>query len=145
MTPPLPADLSDASYLVLGLAHCFWKEDTGLREVRLVEPIPSASLTTLLQGVPTSYTRLVATTLGQVGTLMPQAFPEAQPCADFWERAIAAARTYCRHPQIRQQLPPGTERCDLNFNLERKRILNSRRTVRDSDNIRQHPHTHRQL
>ncbi|MCS7030408.1 MAG: hypothetical protein NZL92_02600 [Gloeomargarita sp. SKYG116] len=145
MLPVLPPDLQPEAYLVVGLAHCFWKEETGLRELELIEPIPSAALETLLQGVPTSYSHLVATTLAQVETTATQRFPSAQLCPDFWERAIAAARTYRHRPQATQHLPLGAERNDLNFSLERKRVLNSRRTVRDSDNIRQHPHTHQQL
>lgn len=142
MLPPLPPDLSPQSYLILGLAHCFWKEEGGLRELQIVEPIPTATLGALLQGTATSYAVLRATTLAEAPQVLAERFATAQPCQDFWERAIAAARTYQRDQQATTHIPLGQERQDFNFNLERKRILNSRRSVRDSDNIRQHPHTH---
>ncbi len=145
MLPPLPADVSPHSYVVLGLAHCFWQTEDGLTELQIVEPIPTAALHTLYQGVPTSYAVLRATTLGAAAQVMQEHFPHAQPCQDFWERAIAAARTYQRDERARTYLSLGQEYRPLQFSLERKRVLNSRRTVRDSDNIRQHPHTHRQL
>jgi hypothetical protein len=145
MLPALPPDLNPQSYLLLGLAHCFWKEEGDLTELPIIEPIPTATLGPLLQGMPTSYAVLRATTLGEATQVMAEHFPHAQPCADFWERAIAAARTYLREPQAMTHVAVGQERRDLNFNLERKRVLNSRRSVRDSDNIRQHPHTHKQL
>lgn len=145
MVPDLPPDLTPQSYLVLGLAHCFWKEESGLSELQIVEPIPTATLIPLLQGIATSYAVLRATTLGEALQVIEQHFPTAQPCQDFWERAIAAARTYHRDAQATTHIPLGQERRDMNFNLERKRILNSRRSVRDSDNIRQHPYTHKQL
>jgi len=145
MLPALPPDLNPQSYLLLGLAHCFWKEEGDLTELPIIEPIPTATLGPLLQGMPTSYAVLRATTLGEATQVMAEYFPHAQPCADFWERAIAAARTYLREPQAMTHVAVGQQRRDLNFNLERKRVLNSRRSVRDSDNIRQHPHTHKQL
>ncbi len=145
MMPPLPADLSPQSYLLLGLAHCFWKEEGGLAELLIIEPIPTATLGPLLQGMATSYAVLRATTLEEAAQVMGEYFSTAQPCPDFWERAIAAARTFQREPQAMTHVAVGQERRDLNFSLERKRVLNSRRSVRDSDNVRQHPHTHKQL
>ncbi len=145
MLPPLPADLKPQSYLLLGLAHCFWKEAGELTELLIIEPIPTATLGPLLQGMPTAYAVLRATTLGEATQVMAEYFPTAQPCPDFWERAIASARTFQRQPQAMTYLAVGQERRDLNFSLERKRILNSRRSVRDSDNVRQHPYTHQQL
>jgi hypothetical protein len=145
MMPPLPADLSPQSYLLLGLAHCFWKEEGGLTELLIIEPIPTATLGPLLRGMATSYAVLRATTLGEATQVMDEYFPTAQPCSDFWERAIAASRTFQREPQAMTHLAVGQERRDLNFSLERKRVLNSRRSVRDSDNVRQHPHSHKQL
>ncbi|APB33058.1 hypothetical protein GlitD10_0744 [Gloeomargarita lithophora Alchichica-D10] len=145
MLPPLPPDLTPQSYLILGLAHCFWKEEGGLSELQIVEPIPTATLAPLLQGMATSYAVLRATTLGETTQVMAEHFPTAQPGQDFWERAIAAARTYQRDEPAKTHLPLGQERRDFNFNLDRKRILNSRRSVRDSDNVRQHPNTHKRL
>jgi|YNPMSStandDraft_2_1061718.scaffolds.fasta_scaffold42710_2 hypothetical protein len=145
MLPPLPADVSPQSYLVLGLAHCFWHTEDGLTEVHLVEPIPTAALHALYQGIPTSYAVLRATTLGEAEQVISEHFPSAQPCPDFWERAIAAARTYQRDERARTYLAIGQEHRHLHFSLERKRVLNSRRSVRDSDNIKQHPYTHKRL
>jgi len=77
---------------------------------------------------------------------IPQEFPaDAQFCEDFNERAIAAVRTYKRRPEATQHLPPGTTKDDLNFSLERKRVLNAVNVVRTEDNVKQHSHTHKVL
>ena len=147
----IPPDLSPSSYLVLGLAHCFYKADGAVHGVRIIEPIPSASLETLFKQVPTAYEVACAVQLGEVlndqgELLVPvllQAY-EAQPCMDFAERAIACARTYATHPQA-QLIPYGNLYQEFNFSLEKKRILNAKRIVKDEDNIKQHGHTHKVL
>ncbi|MEB3356415.1 MAG: hypothetical protein VKK04_06790 [Synechococcales bacterium] len=143
-------DLSADDYLVVGLAHCFLKEDGEIHEVQVMEPIPSATLETLLQGTATSYNLAYATTIGAIlgdrGVQIPPEFPATtQVCDQFEERAIAAARTYRSKPSVQTALPQGTLHRDFNFSLERKRILNSERIVKTEDNVRQHEYTHKTL
>ncbi|MGF1498592.1 MAG: hypothetical protein ACFB8W_17470 [Elainellaceae cyanobacterium] len=143
-------DLSTDDYLVVGVAHCFLKEDGEIHEVQVMEPIPSATLETLLQGTATSYRLAYATTIGMVlvdgGVQIPETFPDStQVCDNFEERAIAAARTYRAKPNVQTSLPQGTLHRDFNFSLERKRILNSERIVKTEDNVRQHEYTHKTL
>lgn len=147
----IPADLCPDSYLVLGLAHCFYKADGAVHGVQIIEPIPSASLETLFKQVPTAYEIACAVHLGEVLSpegelIVPPLFKDytAQPCIDFWERSIACARTYVSHPQA-QLIAYGTLHQQFNFSLEKKRILNAKRVVKDEDNVKQHGHTHKVL
>lgn len=146
-TDSFTPDVSTEDYLVIGLATCFIKEEGELYEVKILEPIPSAALETLLKGIPTSYQQAWGTTLGQVlAGSEPQhlsVFPlEAQFCDDFVNRAIAATRTYQARPQAQTLIPLDTNYTGFNFSAERKRLLNSERIVKTEDNIKQHPHTH---
>jgi hypothetical protein len=140
-------DISTEDYLVIGLATCFIKAEGEIHEVKILEPIPSAALETLLKGIPTSYQQAWGTTLGKVlsGT-EPQrlaVFPSAaQFCDDFASRAIATTRTYKARPQAQTLIPLDTDYTQFNFSAERKRLLNSERIVKTEDNIKQHPHTH---
>ncbi|MBW4620454.1 MAG: hypothetical protein KME17_14020 [Cyanosarcina radialis HA8281-LM2] len=147
---PNAPDVSADDYLVLGLATCFYKEDGEVHEVKIVEPIPSASLEALLKGIPTSYELAYATTLGEVfatETLqMPSLFPaESQFGDELTSRAIAAARTYKTRPEAQAHIPVGTVRQDLNYSTERKRVLNANRVVTKDDNVKQHAYTHQVL
>ncbi|NJK33893.1 MAG: hypothetical protein HC919_02505 [Oscillatoriales cyanobacterium SM2_2_1] len=145
------SDLTPSAYVVVGIAHCFYKEAGEVRALQLLEPIPSATLETLVQQVPTSYAEVRSLTLGEVlkddGTLRRPTFMEqgVEFAADFAERAIAAARTYQAHPGIQNHLPIGSSLSPLNFSTEKKRLLKGDRIVRDEDNIKQHSHTHRVL
>ncbi|MBD2020984.1 hypothetical protein H6F43_12420, partial [Leptolyngbya sp. FACHB-36] len=47
-------DISTDDYVVMGLATCFIKDDDGVHEVQIVEPIPSAALEAIVKGIPTS-------------------------------------------------------------------------------------------
>ena len=38
----LPTTLSDSDYVIVGLAHCFTKQDGDLVPVKVLEPVPSA-------------------------------------------------------------------------------------------------------
>jgi len=143
-------DLSAEDYLVVGLATCFVKEDGEVHEVQVVEPIPSASLETIVKGVPTSYSMALATTLGALLNdelpHLPTQFPAtAQFCDEFVFRAIAAARTYKATATAQTLIPLGEVRCDFNHSTERKRVLNSQRIVRTEDNVKQHEYTHKVL
>lgn len=147
----LPPDLSPDTYVILGLATCFTKQEGGkLNPVKVIEPIPSATLETIVQGIPTSYKQAIATTLGTVlsgDTLQqpPEFSDEAEFGENFIERAIAAARSYSARPAAKSHLALGQVRQDFNFSTERKRTLNPDRMVSAEDNVKQHAYTHQVL
>lgn len=142
-------DLSADDYVVIGLATCFIKEEGEVHEVKVVEPIPSASLEALLKGIPTSYECAIATTIGAIYPAAPQLpaeFPAtAQFCDDFAERLISATRTYKARAVAQTHIPTGTSRTDFNYSIDRKRVLNSQRIVKTEDNVKQHEYTHKVL
>ncbi len=142
-------DLAADDYLVIGLATCFIKEDGEVREIEVIEPIPSAALEAIVKGIPTSYKLALATTIGAVVTQLPQTPPQfpssAQFSDEFVPRAIAAARTYKRRDVAQTHIPQGTTRDDFKYSTERKRVLNMSRTVTADDNVKQHSHTHQVL
>lgn len=147
---PNAPDLSAEDYIVIGLATCFIKQEGEVHQVRIAEPIPSASLETLVQGIATSYELACATTLGAVLSgdtpQLPAGFPpDTQFCDDFAERSIAAARTYKNRPATQSHIPLGSTKTDFNFSLERKRVLNSDRIIKTEDNVKQHAYTHQVL
>ncbi len=144
------SDISTNDYCVFGLATCFFREEGEVHEVKIIEPIPSASLEAILQGIPTSYELACAKTLGEFlpgdQILIPDDFPESAQLSDcFEERAIAATRTYKARPEATKHIELGTVKQDLNYSLERKRILNAENIVRAEDNVKQHSHTHKVL
>lgn len=143
-------DLSADDYVVIGLATCFIKEDGEVRELQIVEPIPSAALEAIVKGIPTSYQLACATNLGTVlngeQLQIPSQFPPtAQFCEEFESRAIAAARTYKSREVAKSLISLGTTRNDLNYSTERKRVLNMKRDVTKDDNVKQHAYTHQVL
>lgn len=143
-------DVSTDSYLVVGLATCFLKEDGEVHEVKVIEPIPSAALEAILKGIPTSYSSACGITLGELITgetlQKPAEFPtDAQFCDEFSARAIAAARTYKSRQEAQAHIPHGTTRNDFNYSTERKRVLNQTRVVRKEDDVKQHEYTHKVL
>lgn len=148
---PNAPDLSAEDYVVLGLATCYLKEDNEFHPVQIVEPIPSAALESLVKETPTSYEWAYATTLGRIVSdgvvTLPSEFPsDVQLCDDFAERLTAAIRTYRgSHEAAKQLIEVETVYQDLNYSLERKRILNSERLVKAEDNVKQHEYTHRVL
>jgi len=138
------------NYMVLGLATCFTKRDGEVLPVQVIEPIPSATLETIVAGIPTSYEFAIAVDFHQVvqgdRLFRPDAFPDgARWCEDFLERAIAAARTYQARKMVQSLLPMGEQRHDFKYSVERKRILNGDRLVRPEDNVKQHAYTHEKL
>ncbi|AFZ36965.1 hypothetical protein Sta7437_3464 [Stanieria cyanosphaera PCC 7437] len=144
------SDLAKEDYCVLGLATCFVREEGEIQEVKIIEPIPSAALEAIIQGIPTSYQLACAKTLNEIVAedtfQIPAEFPkEAQFCVNFAERLIAATRTYKSRPQAQQHIPLGTIKQDLNFSLDRKRVLNAVNVVRAEDNVKQHKYTHQVL
>ena len=69
-------------------------------------------------------------------------FPEeAKFCDLFIERTVASARTYKRNPNICSKISLGSTKKNLNFSLEKKRVLNTMVTVSAEDNVKQHSHT----
>lgn len=147
---PNAPDISADDYCVFGLATCFLKDDGEFQQIQVVEPIPSAALEAILKGIPTSYQLACAQSLGAIFAgdrlQVPQQFPESsQFCEEFVDRAIAAARTYKSRPEAQTHIPLGTVRDDLNFSLDRKRVLNSVNVVRTEDNVKQHSYTHQVL
>lgn len=149
-TFPNAADLAADNYLFVGVATCFVKEDGEVREISVIEPIPSSTSETLLAGVPTSYRVIYATTLGEViegdqPKRLPGLPEEAQFCHDFTFRASSAARTFLRNPAYRDRVALGQQYDRLNYSTERKRVLNAEHVVRAEDNVKQHSHTHQVL
>ncbi len=143
-------DLSLDDYVVIGLATCFLKQEGEVVEIKVAEPIPSASLEALVTGIPTSYEWAIATTLGTVlpdnSPHLPDNFPAGtQICDEFIDRTIAATRTYKARPVAQTHIPAGTTKTDFNYSTERKRVLNSKRSVRKEDNVKQHEYTHKVL
>lgn len=145
-------DLQPSDYIILGVANCFIKADGEVQQVKVAEPIPSAALEAILKQIPTSYELAYATDLGQVmdsdgnPQLPAGVFPAGvQVCSEFSDRAIAAARTYKARPEATKHIPVGQTHTDFNFSLEKKRILNPDRVVREEDNVKQHSHTHKVL
>ena len=147
---PQASDLTVDDYCVFGLATCFMREDGDIQQVKIFEPIPSAALEAILKGIPTSYELACAKSLGEIFTgetlQIPSELPsEVRLCDRFAERVIAAARTYKTRPEAKQHIPLGSVKQDLNYSLERKRVLNTVNVVRTEDNVKQHSHTHKVL
>ena len=144
------ADIATNDYCVFGLATCFLRDAEKVQQVKIIEPIASAALEAILQGIPTAYEVAFAKTLGEFvladKIVVPADFPEsAQLCEGFTERALAATRTYKVRPEATKHIPLGTGKRDFNYSLEKKRILNSEHIVRPEDNVKQHSHTHKVL
>jgi hypothetical protein len=143
-------DLTSDDYVVIGVATCFFRDDDGVRELKVIEPIPSSALEALLKGIPTSYQIAAATTLGAlIGSDVPQIpanFPaECQLGNEFAYRCIATARTYKSHPQAQVHIALGATYTSFNYSTERKRVLNADRVVTKDDNVKQHAYTHQKL
>ncbi|MBE9174381.1 hypothetical protein IQ225_01895 [Synechocystis salina LEGE 06155] len=148
--PISPTSLASDDYCVLGLATCFLREDGDFHAVDIIEPIPSAALEAILKQVPTSYQWAIAVQAGGVlageEINKPAIFDQsAQFCDDFVERFTAAARTYQVRPQAKEHLAIGEKWDKFNFSLEKKRILNDSKVVKNEDNVKQHSHTHQRL
>lgn len=148
----VPAALSDSDYVIVGLAHCFAKQDGNVVPVKVLEPVPSAYFEALVKGVPTSYKTLYGLQLGEiVKNDQPTASPllgdvsDAQFCENFVERAMAAARTYQTKSDIQTTVPHGKAFSEVNFSTEKKRILNASHKVTTEDNVKQHAYTHMTL
>jgi hypothetical protein len=58
---------------------------------------------------------------------------------------LAAARTYQSRPEAANLVPLGTVHRELNYSIEKKRVLNSQRKISKNDNVKQHKYTHEVL
>lgn len=142
--------LKETDYCVFGVATYFVREDGELNAVEIMEPIASAALEALLQGIPTSYKLACAITLGEVfrnqQVLPPRVLGDRLTIPDdLLERTMAAARTYQRYPDTTNHLAIGTVYEKFNYSVIHKRLLNQNNVVRPEDNIKQHSHTHKTL
>ncbi|UFP95435.1 hypothetical protein [Gloeobacter morelensis] len=151
------AHLSAMDYVVVGVALCYQKNAEGKTDpVRVVEPIPATALEAMSRGNRTSYLKIYATTLGAVIVDQRPVLPtdilgeDAYVCHDFLSRTQAAARTYKAKSDLR--LVPVGEVCTpevgqfrLHYDPAFRRILGGERLISDSDNIKQHSHTHKTL
>mmetsp|Transcript_11497 Transcript_11497/g.18743 ORF Transcript_11497/g.18743 Transcript_11497/m.18743 type:complete len:245 (+) Transcript_11497:98-832(+) len=151
-------DVDPSSYIVVGCATCFLRDEEDpkrLEQVQILEPLATGTTESVVIGAVTSFTKLYGTTLGEF--LPPNSdysnparisvFPEeARYHENFYERAIAAARTFKRKPEAMRHIAIG-EVYDgtMNFSLEKKRILNMKNEVKDSDNVKQHENTFKVL
>ncbi|NJM57868.1 MAG: hypothetical protein HC857_11155 [Synechococcales cyanobacterium RU_4_20] len=143
-------DVSPSDYVPIGVATCFVKEDGEVKQITVLEPIPTSALEILIAGVATSYQRAYGMTIGEIidgteGKRSP-AFPiDAIFCENFAFRAISAARTFQRKPELCQSIPVGTVYDRFNYSTERKRVLNAQNVVKTDDNVKQHAYTHQVL
>lgn len=142
-------EISTTDYVAIGVATCFRRNESDLEVVKVLEPIPSAYLESLVQGVPTSYERVIATTVGELlGDINIAQFAKDEDvhfCENFSDRVVAAARTYKARPTAQAIVAVGTTRADFNYSTEKKRVLNFENVVKAEDNIRQHEYTHKTL
>jgi hypothetical protein len=145
-------DLDDSDYIVLGVATCFVKVDGEVSTVKVLEPIPSAALEALFKSIPTSYDFAYATEIGKILnatgelTIPSGVFADGfEIASEFYQRAIATTRTYKAKPEAQKHIAKGSSYSNFNFSLEKKRVLNSDRSVSEEDNVKQHSHTHKVL
>ena len=143
-------DLTADDYVVIGVATCFFRDDDGVREIKVIEPIPSSALEALIKGIPTSYSIAAATTIGALVAgdtpQIPASFPtDCQLGNEFAYRCIASARTYKRRTVAQAHIALGETYTSLNHSTDRKRVLNADRVVTKDDNVKQHAYTHQKL
>ena len=132
-------------YALLGVAAVFQRVEGKLQQVLVLEPLPSSSVECIVRlGVPTSFKRLFGTNLGALSDALSEMPPgvinEGEKVAfadNFTERLYAAVRTFRRSPEYAAMVPPGKIVDELNFNLEKKRILNEKWEPNFEDNVKQ--------
>lgn len=140
--------LLDDDHVVLGVATCFQRSGANsggkLSEVLIVEPLPASTVDCVHRlGVPTSYRRLHATTIGalsdEISELPGGLVEEGESVAwaeSFEERIAAAARTFRRSPEIVEQIKIG-ETKEVNHSVATKRVLNEEWEPNFEDNVKQ--------
>jgi len=139
------SSLGKDQYLVIGLAHCFEKNEDGkLQDMMLLEPVNAPAMECMAVGARTSFKQVAGVTYGEALSRDVNAFPEEFRTARFCEkwayRCEAAARTWMRpHAQdnLMDLVPLGGQRGGFNFNLDDKRVMNMTNEVKDEDNIKQ--------
>jgi hypothetical protein len=142
-------ELAKDDYLAVGVATCFRREDGELETIHVLEPVPSAYLESVFQGIPTSYQCIFGTTIGAaldhavLSTV--NGIDNVQHCDEYGDRVLAAARTYKSRPAVKDLVPVAETRTDLNYSTEKKRVLNLKNVVKAEDNVRQHEYTHKKL
>ncbi|GAQ86970.1 hypothetical protein KFL_003230150 [Klebsormidium nitens] len=135
----------DDDYIVVGLAHCFVKDDNSkLQDVFVIEGIPAGAVECMDNGGVTCYKHSYGTTLGEIlkqdASILPEEFQGGVFADDFDYRTKCAARTWKRsHAQehLLNMVPIGSVRSDFNYKIEDKRVLNQENDVKDEDNIKQ--------
>ncbi len=152
------ADIKGMDYVVIGVALCYQKNADGKTDpVSIIEPVPATGLEALSRGIRTTFQKIYATTYADIIRDGEPAIPTdilgeaVYACRDFLERTQASTRTYKAKPELRL-VPIGTT-CTteaggtfvLNFDPAFRRILGAERVVSDSDNVKQHSHTHQVL
>ncbi|HEY9889394.1 MAG TPA: hypothetical protein V6D02_13400 [Candidatus Obscuribacterales bacterium] len=142
-------ELTANDYLVVGVATCFRRQEGELETVKVLEPVPSAYLESLLQGIPTAYEAIWGTTVGELlAATVEQGYggiADVCRCDNFGDRIVAAARTYQSRPAAQALVPLGAQYTALNYSTEKKRVLNSAKVVKAEDNVKQHEYTHKKL
>ena len=138
-------------FVILGLANCYIRNDENqLQPIQVIEPVPSSAFLSLLHQIPSSYTILKAFNYEDVinalaNNMLDLEFPtEAKLAADFEERLEATARTYQHNPDAATRLPVGKS-IELSIPSSHKRILNPKRSVKATDNVKQHSHATKTL
>mmetsp|Transcript_62141 Transcript_62141/g.115296 ORF Transcript_62141/g.115296 Transcript_62141/m.115296 type:complete len:248 (-) Transcript_62141:153-896(-) len=147
-------DLSVAhdSFVVLGLAHCFKREEASnkLKDVYVLEPVSASTVEVVNNGAETSYESFIGTTVKDVLSEDVSSLPEELLCGheasevlfaeDLEFRTGCAARTWKRdHAKdvVMKLVPAGEVQSEFNKSTRNKRILNFVNEVKDSDNIKQ--------
>lgn len=142
--------LAAENYVAMGLAKVFLMNEGKPKEQYIVEPLTAGTLETLQLGVPTSYCRVLATTCGDLfddaampTTLNVEALDKLtegydfQLCESILERSMAAARTFRRRPEAASFVPVHETTEDVNFNTDRKRIMDLHYEPKFDDNVKQ--------
>mmetsp|Transcript_24120 Transcript_24120/g.55701 ORF Transcript_24120/g.55701 Transcript_24120/m.55701 type:complete len:252 (+) Transcript_24120:90-845(+) len=140
------------SFVVLGLAHCFKRGETGnkLQDVYVLEPVSASTVEVVNNGAETSYESFVGTTVQEILSEDVSKVPaellgghdadEVMFAEDLEFRTGCAARTWMRdHAQevVMKLVPTGEVQSDFNTSTRNKRILDFVNEVKDSDNIKQ--------
>lgn len=141
--------------MAFGLARCYVRnEDVKLDEYFVYEPLTAASLEMIANSpdVPTSYKRITAFSANDIFE-GPAARPtgiqveklkilcqdeEGHICENALERTLAAARTFKRRVEAKMCAYGYVMNEDeINFNTERKRIMNHKYEPSFDDNVKQ--------
>jgi hypothetical protein len=150
-------EIKGLDYVVVGVAVCYQKNAEGKTDpVRVVEPIPSTALEAMSRGIRTSFEKIYAAAFAELVRDGRPAIPtdilgdNIYICHDFVGRTEAAARTYRAKPHLRLVPVGGVCTCEagvfrLKYDPGFRRVLGGERQVSDSDNVKQHAHTHRVL